>query len=308
MFKKSQFIVYSLLLHGGLASLFVVSFSLSPTTQKGNAQSASVPIVQARAIDEAALKKEIARLNAHDLQVEQNKQAEQRRLQAKLKKAQEDTLRIQEKNKALQRKQAQRDQERQAQIKREQAKVDQLKKEHAQAAQKHQKRLEQEKDRLAKLKSEQDRVQEQVKQALAQKQAAERQAQTISQALEEAQKIRAQKLAQAQEKAAKEARLIKERMVERQALQHTEVIRERVSGNWLMPFDYSNQDYSCEFLIKLSHSGDILDYSISKSSGNEDFDKSALQALLRASPFPMPKDPEVRKALSEFTFEFKPKT
>ena len=63
----------------------------------------------------------------------------------------------------------------------------------------------------------------------------------------------------------------------------------------------------CKIKIGLIPSGDVMSAAVVESSGNSLFDDSAVRAVYKASPLPVPKDPNVFKQFRNFTFVFAPK-
>jgi len=65
---------------------------------------------------------------------------------------------------------------------------------------------------------------------------------------------------------------------------------------------------ACTLQVKLLPGGDVIDVSVSKSSGDDIFDRRALTAVQKASPLPVPEDLETfeRLDLRELTFKFEP--
>jgi len=55
---------------------------------------------------------------------------------------------------------------------------------------------------------------------------------------------------------------------------------------WRLPGYLSRQDLKCRVRVYLSQNGDILKTIIYESSGNEEYDRLALQAVRAAAPFP----------------------
>jgi len=60
-----------------------------------------------------------------------------------------------------------------------------------------------------------------------------------------------------------------------------------ISQHWVVPFGI-HQNISCQLLIHLSPSGHVLDVKVTKSSGNTILDRSAVNAVIQASPLPIP--------------------
>ena len=71
-------------------------------------------------------------------------------------------------------------------------------------------------------------------------------------------------------------------------------IQEKIKSNWLSP-DNSQAGLSCEMKIRMIPGGDIVGIKVINSSGDPLFDRSVETAALRASPLPIPADPELAK-------------
>ena len=68
-----------------------------------------------------------------------------------------------------------------------------------------------------------------------------------------------------------------------------------VFAYWKLP-EYLKEDknYRCRIQIFISDDGSLLSLNVIEKSGNEEFDKRALQTVKMAAPFP-PVDPAIRK-------------
>jgi TonB family protein len=82
-------------------------------------------------------------------------------------------------------------------------------------------------------------------------------------------------------------------------------IQEKIQRNWIRP---SSTDYelSCAVEVQLSTEGEVTDVQIMQSSGVPAFDVSVEETVYKASPLPMPPDPEVSERFRRLRFEFKP--
>ena len=84
------------------------------------------------------------------------------------------------------------------------------------------------------------------------------------------------------------------------------MIRQQVNRNWIKPAS-SQQGLQVTLRTSLLPSGDVKRVTIIKSSGNEQFDRSAESAVYKAAPFIMPSDPKAAAAFrDDFQFIFKP--
>lgn len=62
-----------------------------------------------------------------------------------------------------------------------------------------------------------------------------------------------------------------------------------ISQQWIVP-DIKNKNESCKILVHLAPGGVVLDVTITQSSGDDVLDRSAVTAINKASPLPVPKD------------------
>jgi colicin import membrane protein len=64
----------------------------------------------------------------------------------------------------------------------------------------------------------------------------------------------------------------------------------------------------CVLSVRLIPGGEVINVSVSKSSGNDIFDRRALNAVQKASPLPIPEDVATfeRLRLRQFSFRFRP--
>jgi colicin import membrane protein len=88
--------------------------------------------------------------------------------------------------------------------------------------------------------------------------------------------------------------------------QYEPVIRQKVERNWT-PLPGIGKGLSCTVRVRLVAGGEVIGASVTRSSGNARFDRSAENAVYKASPLPVPADPDVfSQDFQEFDFEFKP--
>jgi TonB family protein len=81
-------------------------------------------------------------------------------------------------------------------------------------------------------------------------------------------------------------------------------IQDQVSSNWNEAGDFSG--LSVSFLVKVDRDGNVISSTITKKSGDARLDKSAENAIFKASPLPFPTEPHYYEYLKEFNFVFKP--
>jgi colicin import membrane protein len=94
---------------------------------------------------------------------------------------------------------------------------------------------------------------------------------------------------------------------ERLLADYSQRLQSLVERNWLLPTG-SRSDLSNELLIQLDAEGHVAQVEIARSSGDRAFDRSAVAAVQRASPLPLPNDAALRSDIvrSGFRFVFKP--
>jgi len=78
-----------------------------------------------------------------------------------------------------------------------------------------------------------------------------------------------------------------------------------VTEQWTRP-PGSPTGLNAQVQIRLAPDGSVLDAQVTRSSGNAAFDRSAEVAVRRASPLPVPSDPQVFEAFRNLTFNFDP--
>jgi len=86
----------------------------------------------------------------------------------------------------------------------------------------------------------------------------------------------------------------------------TAAIQQKVNNRWIKPLSARN-GLQCSVRVKLLPSGDVMEATVLKGSGDAIFDRSAENAVLKASPLPVPKDRALfTRKFRTFTFVFKP--
>ena len=87
--------------------------------------------------------------------------------------------------------------------------------------------------------------------------------------------------------------------------QHALAIMDKVKHSWLKPAD-ARQDLACTTQATVSPKGDVEGVEITQSSGDAVFDNSAVGAVYRASPLPVPADPAMADKFKIMQFRFTP--
>lgn len=81
-------------------------------------------------------------------------------------------------------------------------------------------------------------------------------------------------------------------------------ITKKVTDNWIKSID---GNLRCKIKVHLKPGGIVTDARAIVSSGNTIFDRSAENAVRKASPLPVPSNPELFEYFKTFEFNFKPK-
>jgi len=272
--------VYAVLVHLALLAVLVFSLDWTATIKPSTARKPAP--VQAVAVDAKQLESELQRQK----QLEDKKQRE----------AQEQLKRLEDQAKEAERKR-QSEEKRLADLKRqkEQEAANKRKEEEARKqAEAAKKRKEEEARKQAE--AEKKRKEEEArKQAEAEKKRKEAEARRKAE-----QELQA-RLAAEQEREAAQRRSAMQRMIDEYVL----YIQEKVQRSWIRP-PSSGSELSCTVEVRLIPSGEVIDAQIVRSSGDAAFDRSVETAVLRASPLPVPPDPEVMEQFRSFRFLFKP--
>ena len=82
-------------------------------------------------------------------------------------------------------------------------------------------------------------------------------------------------------------------------------IQERIQRNWLRP-PGSPAGLSCLVKVGLIPGGEVVSVKVVRSSGDAVFDRSVEDAVLKASPLPLPEDAKLFKHFREINFNFDP--
>lgn len=93
------------------------------------------------------------------------------------------------------------------------------------------------------------------------------------------------------------------RVAKKAAVNAAALIDRKVTQNWNRPSSVTKR-LSCKVRVSLVPSGDVMSVSVVKSSGDPLFDNSVERAIYKASPLPVPKNPEVFEQFRRFTFIF----
>lgn len=86
---------------------------------------------------------------------------------------------------------------------------------------------------------------------------------------------------------------------------YKQLISNAIYPNWLV--SEKDRDFSTELLINLSASGVVLNVSVQKTSGSPAFDRSAVVAVYKSSPLPVPKEAAALAPFKQFKLTLQPK-
>ena len=325
----SKAILFTVIIHGALLVLLIFSFNWADPVKRGGAKP-----IQAVAVSEQAILEQVEKDRRRE--AEKKKQAEQaaKKLEELTRKQREEEQKLAEletKRKVEEQKQR----EAEAARKAEQAKQEAEKKRKAA----EQKKKREEAERKKKLEDEKKRVEaEQKKKAEAERKKkleAERKKKLAEEKkrkeAERKKKLEAEKKRKEAEKkkkledekkrkAEEEQRQRDEEQLRRQLEEEQRVktkndaegaltalqarIRAAVESNWLRPVGVSG--LTATIRVKVARDGRVLSVQIVKSSGDPLFDKSAENAVYRASPLPFPENPKFYEYINDFQFKFDP--
>jgi len=280
-------VVYAVLAHLALLAVLMFSLDWSPTPSVSRKPAP----IQAVAIDARKLDAEVERKK----KLEEARQLEKQRAeQAELKREQEKKQQAEKQRKAA----VEKKRKAEAEVKRKA----ELKKK-AEAEKKRKAEVERKKveaDKKLKAEAEKKRKAEETrKKAEAEKKRKAEEARKKAAAESEMR----ERLAAEQERLRAQRDSAMQRMIDEYGL----YIKERVQRSWIRPSG-SNASLSCIVNVRLIPGGEVVDVKIVRGSGNAAFDRSVEAAVFKASPLPVPPDPEVMEKFRSITFEFNPDT
>jgi len=87
-----------------------------------------------------------------------------------------------------------------------------------------------------------------------------------------------------------------------QLQQYIMQIDQAVENNWLRPAT-SSEEQSCEVIVTQTMSGDVIDVQLQSCTSDNAFQRSVERAVRKASPLPLPPDPELFDRKIQFTFK-----
>lgn len=86
---------------------------------------------------------------------------------------------------------------------------------------------------------------------------------------------------------------------------YKQMIVQSISRKWVIP-DADDSDLACQLLVHVGPGGIVLSVDILTESGNETLDRSARNAIMKASPLPVPQDSELFDNFRALRLTFRP--
>ena len=279
----------AVLVHLVLVGLLAFSMMKRP---EAPASPAVKPLVQARVVTEEAVLEPMRRREAEE-------EARQRRLEEDKRKAAEAKRQAEEQKRKAAEEQKRKAAEEQKRKVAEKARLAELKKKQEAekarlAEQEQQRKIEVEKQRKAEAER---KAAEERKKAEAERKRLEEEARKRKETedkLKQAMAAEAERLAQEQQRYHQQ-QLLSVRQ------QYVADIKNKVERSWLRPT--GSRGTHCQVLIHQIPGGEVIDVRLTDCDGDVAFQRSVEAAVRKASPLPMPADPEVFDREIEFIFE-----
>lgn len=83
------------------------------------------------------------------------------------------------------------------------------------------------------------------------------------------------------------------------------LIIDAISRRWILP-ENASSNLSSQFRIRLAPDGAVLEVSLTRSSGDPILDRSAQSAIYKASPLPVPSDPDTFNLFRDISLTVRP--
>ena len=261
--------IYAIAVHAVVVVLLLVSFNWGPTSVQSSMVTRQVEPVQAKMVTEAEINKQLDAIKAKEEKKKKEEFAAKKRLEDLLNKQQQEKERLAD----LKKKQLQ-----------EKKKANELA---------TKRKLEEQ--RIAKLRKEQDRK----KRELQQREAENRRQQELA---EKKKREREAKLRE-QLEAEVERRRIAQAVNDARS-RYIPIIQQKVDRNWTRPAGMKGLNAGVR--VRLTPNGEVISATVVRSSGNPIFDRSVENAILKASPLPIPSERGVNEQFRDIQFNFDP--
>lgn len=331
--RDAKAFVYAILIHAVLLALLFLSLNLSPTTLSAPPSNAATP-VQAVMVDEAQVEREVERLKEKEAEKQRREDEAQKRLVEAEKKRQQEEKRVAE----LEQKRKEEQEKAKAaeeQRKNEEVRLSKLKVEEEKRRKEEETRRKKEEEdkKLAKKKEEDDKrrkekdcdaelakakgkktldaatlkkLEDLCAPSVVKKLESERREDEKRQKEEEKrQKETADKQRRDQEMREAMEREQVERAAQSALSQYVPIIRQKVQRHWTRP-PGATAGMFAQVRVRLTPGGEVLSAEVVGSSGNPIFDRSVENAVLKASPLPIPQEAGVNERFRDIQFKFIP--
>lgn len=279
----------SLIIHVAIIALIILSIGyFAHSEQQGEMNTTPSKTVQAVAVNQQQVEAQVQQIQAAEKAKQDAQVAWQQHLQALANKAQNQREAEQQKVQQLQQQQKAlevKTKQQKIAVEQQLARLDQLKA----AASKKLNQLQTQQQKLEEQNSDISMRLSATKQALKEEQSA-----AAKQRLE-------QELADEQ---AQQQALARQQMLNQLARYKT-LILNAIGKQWIIPQGV-DRSLSCQLLIKLAADGTVLNVQLLRSSGNAILDQSAVTAVMKASPLPVPQNPLLMQQFRELQLTVKP--
>nr|VFJ51419.1 MAG: colicin import membrane protein [Candidatus Kentron sp. DK]VFJ64004.1 MAG: colicin import membrane protein [Candidatus Kentron sp. DK] len=262
---KAKAIFFAIAVHAVFLVVLLISFNWSPDIVFPTQPRQKSEPIQATVLDETRVETELA-------EIEKQKRAEEEAEQARLRKLEQEARAARERR--------EKEEKKLAQIQKELKAQERKRKEEA--------KKEAERQQLVKEKAEKERRRKAEEKAAKEKAAKEKARKEAERKRREAEKALQKKLAAEQAERDREH----QQLLNRYRLEYVTNIKSAVEGNWTRP-PGAKKGLKCKLKVTQTPDGRVLDVSITDSSGNAAFDRSAVAAVYKASPLPKPRDPSM---------------
>ncbi|MCP0914480.1 MULTISPECIES: cell envelope integrity protein TolA [Legionella] len=253
--------------------------------------------IKAVSVDQQEVTKAVNQLKAERLREKQAEENRQRALAQQAEAARKRRIEEQQRLERLKNEAAKLALAREKQLAEEQKRLKQLAKQ-----------KEEEEKRLAEMKKKQLQLEKQQKEEAAklaelQKQKAAEAARMKKEQEEKARAEAEQKRLAAQQQAAMEAE--RNARIAGEVDKYKALIINAISRQWILP-ENVDSSLSSQFRIRLAPNGAVLEVSLTRSSGDPVLDRSAQSAIYKASPLPVPSDPDTFNVFREISLTVRP--
>lgn len=257
--------------------------------------------IKATSVDAQEVMKTVNRLKEERIQQVQAEQARQRNLEKQVEMAKRQRLEEQQRLQKLKNEAERIAIAHKKQLEEEKKHLEQVAKQKAEEEKRLaevKKKQQQETEKLAALKKKQDEAKKEAAAADAKK-VAEAKRQQEAKELADKERKRQDALKQAAIDSEKNARIAGE--VDR----YKALIINAISRQWILP-DNAQSNLSSQFRIRLAPDGSVLDVTLTRGSGDSVLDHSAQSAIYKASPLPVPTDPEAFNTFRDISLTVRP--